>query len=140
MIKRSGTAADRPPPSPKLGAEAFFTARAFVFSQEGNFMFSKLKEELDSIMDRDPAARSRLEVFFLYSGFKAMRSYRLAHWFYLHDRKFIARWRRRGSSIRSRVHRASWRIGFDAAILPRRWAGRRRWRNMRSRGRISSPT
>ncbi len=55
-------------------------------------MFSRLKAELDSIIDRDPAARSRLEVFFLYSGFKAVRSYRKAHWFYQHGHKFIARW------------------------------------------------
>ena len=55
-------------------------------------MFKNLKAELDSIMDRDPAARSRLEVYFLYSGFKAVRSYRRAHWFYLHNHKFIARW------------------------------------------------
>ena len=55
-------------------------------------MFKQLKEELDSIMERDPAARSRLEVFFLYSGFKAVRSYRRANWFYRHNHKFIARW------------------------------------------------
>ena len=55
-------------------------------------MFDKLKEELDSIMDRDPAARSRCEVYFLYSGFKAVRSYRRAHWFYEHGHKFIARY------------------------------------------------
>jgi len=55
-------------------------------------MFSNLNSDLDSIMDRDPAARSRLEVFFLYSGFKAVRSYRVAHWFFLHNHKFIARW------------------------------------------------
>lgn len=42
-------------------------------------MFNKLKAEIDSIMERDPAARSRLEVYFLYSGFKAVRSYRRAH-------------------------------------------------------------
>ena len=54
-------------------------------------MFTKLKEELDSIMERDPAARSRLEVYFLYSGFKAVRAYRKANWFYRHDMKFIAR-------------------------------------------------
>lgn len=34
-------------------------------------MFSKLKAELDAVMARDPAARSRAEVYFLYSGFKA---------------------------------------------------------------------
>lgn len=55
-------------------------------------MFKKLKSELDAIMERDPAARSRFEVYTLYSGFKAIRSYRKAHWFYRHDMKLIARW------------------------------------------------
>lgn len=54
-------------------------------------MFKNLKDELDFIMERDPAARSRLEVYFLYSGFKAIRSYRKAHWFFKHNMKFIAR-------------------------------------------------
>lgn len=55
-------------------------------------MLSKLKAELDAVMARDPAARSRAEVFFLYSGFKAVRAYRKANWFYRHNMKFIARW------------------------------------------------
>ena len=55
-------------------------------------LFAKLKEELDSIMERDPAARNRWEVYFLYSGFKAVRAYRKAHWFYVRGHKFIARW------------------------------------------------
>jgi serine O-acetyltransferase len=55
-------------------------------------MFNKLKAELDSVMARDPAARSRLEVYFLYSGFKAVRAYRKANWFYRHNMKFIARY------------------------------------------------
>ena len=42
-------------------------------------------------MARDPAARSPLEVYFLYPGLKATRSHRCAHWFYEHDMKFIAR-------------------------------------------------
>lgn len=42
-------------------------------------------------MQRDPAARSRLEVYFLYSGFKAVRAYRRANWFHRHGMKFIAR-------------------------------------------------
>ena len=54
-------------------------------------MFSKLKAELDAVMARDPAARSRAEVYFLYSGFKAVRSYRKANWFFRHKMKFIAR-------------------------------------------------
>ncbi len=55
-------------------------------------MFDNLKAEIDSIMERDPAARSRAEVYFLYSGFKAVRSYRKANWFFRHNMKFIARW------------------------------------------------
>ena len=54
-------------------------------------MFKKLKAELDAVLERDPAAKSRLEVYFLYSGFKAIRSYRKAHWFHTHNMKFIAR-------------------------------------------------
>lgn len=54
-------------------------------------MFKNLKAELDSIIERDPAARSRLEVYFLYSGFKAVRSYRKSNWFFRHNMKFIAR-------------------------------------------------
>lgn len=54
-------------------------------------MFKKLKAELDAVMARDPAARSRAEVYFLYSGFKAVRAYRRANWFFRHDMKFMAR-------------------------------------------------
>lgn len=55
-------------------------------------MFKALKSEIDSIMARDPAARSRLEVYLLYSGFKAVRAYRRANWFYRHNMKLIARY------------------------------------------------
>ena len=55
-------------------------------------MFDELKAELDSIMARDPAARSRAEVYFLYSGFKAVRDHRIANWFFRHDMKLVARW------------------------------------------------
>ncbi len=55
-------------------------------------MFKRLKDDLDSVLQRDPAARTRLEVYLLYSGFKAVRSYRRANWFYRHNMKFIARY------------------------------------------------
>ena len=55
-------------------------------------MFRRLKEEVNSIRARDPAVRSALEVIFLYPSFKAVRSYRRAHWFYEHGHFFIARW------------------------------------------------
>lgn len=55
-------------------------------------MFDRIKEEIESIKARDPAVKSALEVLFLYPSFKAVRSYRRAHWFYEHGHYFIARW------------------------------------------------
>lgn len=55
-------------------------------------MFKKLKEEIASIKARDPAVRSAWEVIFLYPSFKALRSYRRAHWFHERGFFFIARW------------------------------------------------
>lgn len=54
-------------------------------------MFEKFKEDLQCVKDRDPAARSSLEIMLLYPGFKAVRSYRKAHWFYKHKMFFAAR-------------------------------------------------
>lgn len=55
-------------------------------------MFKELKEEIALIKEKDPAARSSIEIFFLYSGFKAIRSYRRAHKLYLKKHYFLARW------------------------------------------------
>ena len=52
-------------------------------------MFKNLKNELDSIIKRDPAAKSRLEVFF-YPGVEALRFYRLANFIYNKNLKFLA--------------------------------------------------
>ena len=52
-------------------------------------MFKTLREEIDAMMERDPAARSRAEVVFAYPGFQAVMFYRVAHacwkrrWFFL---------------------------------------------------------
>lgn len=42
-------------------------------------------------MQRDPAARSRLEVSLLYSGLHALWMYRAAHWLWNHNLKFLGR-------------------------------------------------
>ena len=55
-------------------------------------MFKNIREDIKSIKERDPAARSSFEVFFLYSGLHAVIYHRIAHWFYKHKMKFIARW------------------------------------------------
>ena len=53
--------------------------------------FKRIKEDIKAVMERDPAARNWLEIYFLYPGVKAIRMHRVAHWFYKHNMKFIAR-------------------------------------------------
>ena len=55
-------------------------------------MFDRLKEDIQCVKDRDPAARNAVEIMFLYPGFKAVRMYRKAHWFFKHRMFFTARW------------------------------------------------
>lgn len=43
-------------------------------------LLKNLRDEIDAIMARDPAARSRLEVILCYPGFHALLYYRVAHW------------------------------------------------------------
>ena len=52
---------------------------------------TRLGETLRAYQARDPAARSRLEIFLLYQGVHATIYHRAAHWFYCHNIKFIAR-------------------------------------------------
>ena len=47
-------------------------------------MFKRLREDIKTIKDRDPAAKSSVQVFFMYSGLHALWWYRAAHWFYKH--------------------------------------------------------
>ena len=54
-------------------------------------MFDRIKEDIQAVKDRDPAARSSLEIFFLYPGVKAIRMYRRAHKHYLKGHYFRAR-------------------------------------------------
>lgn len=50
----------------------------------------KIKMDLQAALDKDPAARSKFEIFFTYGGFKALCRHRFAHWFYNHKMKYIA--------------------------------------------------
>lgn len=54
-------------------------------------MFQAIKDEINVIFDRDPAARSVPEILFLYPGFHAIINHRLAHWLYKKKRFFLAR-------------------------------------------------
>ena len=53
--------------------------------------FGRIGEDIRNIMDKDPAARSRAEVFFCYPGFHALLFHRLAHAAWHAGLKFIAR-------------------------------------------------
>ena len=55
-------------------------------------MFEQIKEYINAVKERDPAAKSSLEIFFLYPGVKAIRMYRRAHKHYLKGHFFRARW------------------------------------------------
>ena len=42
-------------------------------------MFSRIREDIASVFDRDPAARNTWEVLTCYPGFHALLSHRIAH-------------------------------------------------------------
>lgn len=44
--------------------------------------FKQLKEDIQIILEKDPAAKSAFEVWMTYPGLKAIRRHRRAHWFY----------------------------------------------------------
>ena len=54
-------------------------------------MFDNLREEIQAIKDKDPAARSTLEIFLCYPGFYALLMHRVSHWLWVHSLKLLAR-------------------------------------------------
>ena len=54
-------------------------------------MFARLREDIHSVFDRDPAARSVLEVLTCYPGIHAITLHRLAHWLWGHRLRWLAR-------------------------------------------------
>ncbi|MCD8383474.1 MAG: serine O-acetyltransferase [Clostridiales bacterium] len=54
-------------------------------------LFQRLSELLGAYQARDPAARSKLEIFLLYPGVLATIYYRLAHFLHVHGLRFLAR-------------------------------------------------
>ncbi|UVT16877.1 MAG: serine O-acetyltransferase [Nitrospira sp.] len=54
-------------------------------------MLTKIKQDLQAIFDRDPAATSKLEVVLTYAGFHALLAYRFSHWLKSHDVPILPR-------------------------------------------------
>jgi len=54
-------------------------------------MFRQLREDIESVFDRDPAARSGLEVLTCYPGLHAIYIHKLAHWFWERRLRWLGR-------------------------------------------------
>ncbi|MGA2906913.1 MAG: serine O-acetyltransferase [Terracidiphilus sp.] len=54
-------------------------------------VFGRMRDEISSIMERDPAARTRLEVLLCYPGLWAVWIYRVSHWLWRHHMRLLAR-------------------------------------------------
>jgi serine O-acetyltransferase len=55
------------------------------------FMFRQLREDIASVFQRDPAARSTWEVLTCYPGLHAIYIHRLAHWFWNSGLRWLGR-------------------------------------------------
>ena len=56
-----------------------------------SFMFSQMREDIASVFERDPAARSTWEVLTCYPGLHAVWLHRVAHWFWRLGLKWVGR-------------------------------------------------
>jgi serine O-acetyltransferase len=54
--------------------------------------FRMIKEDIQSVFDRDPAARSTIEILTSYPGLHAIWGYRITHWLWRHRVRLLARW------------------------------------------------
>ncbi|HEB95816.1 MAG TPA: serine O-acetyltransferase [Sedimenticola thiotaurini] len=54
-------------------------------------MFSRLREDVSCVFDRDPAARNAFEVITTYPGLHAILLHRLAHWLWNSGLRWLAR-------------------------------------------------
>ncbi len=70
---------------------AIFCPADWAVSRLGGMKLTRLGETLRAYQERDPAARSRLEIFLLYPGVHAIVYHRLAHWLYKRRLRFLAR-------------------------------------------------
>jgi serine O-acetyltransferase len=77
-------------------------------------MFSRIKEEIAVVFERDPAARNTWEVITCYPGFHALLMHRLAHWVWDAGFKWLGRFV---------SHCARWLTGIE--IHPGATIGRR---------------
>jgi len=54
--------------------------------------FSQMREDVRTVLEHDPAARSRMEIYLCYPGLHAVWFHRVNHWLWNHGCFLIARW------------------------------------------------
>ena len=54
-------------------------------------MFNTIRQDIQSVLQRDPAARTKLEVLFCYPGLHAVWGHRMTHWLWVHQLRLLAR-------------------------------------------------
>jgi len=77
-------------------------------------MFARLREDIDCVFARDPAARTAWEVLTCYPGFHAITLHRFSHWLWQHRLRWLAR---------LSAHLGRWLTGIE--IHPGATLGRR---------------
>ena len=55
-------------------------------------MIAAIREDIATVLERDPAAKSRLEIFLCYAGLHAVWFHRINHWLWNHHLYLLARW------------------------------------------------
>ena len=55
-------------------------------------LFSKIKDDIQSVFERDPAARNVIEILVSYPGLHATWGHYITHWMWKHNLKLLARW------------------------------------------------
>src|ERR1700735_4306902 len=55
-------------------------------------LLSNIREDVATVLDRERAARSRLEIYLCYSGLHAVWFHRIDHWLWQHKLYLLARW------------------------------------------------
>lgn len=66
------------------------------FKSVANY-FSRIGRDVNSVIERDPAARSKLEVMLVYSGLHAIWVHRITNWLWQRNVRFLARWLSQGA-------------------------------------------
>ena len=74
-----------------LGRVQLALRKARDFTTVRPMIFKRIRQHLDSVMARDPAARSRLEVLLTYPGVHILFFHRIAHWLYMRGFRVLSR-------------------------------------------------